>query len=87
MSNYHLKIHLKLCAQWIGKDPSFLHADSKDSGQTGRMSRLIWVFAGRTVILMVLSWGGTYEPRHEKTCFMPYANNNDADQPLLFAAA
>ena len=23
----------------------------------------------------------TYEPRHEKTCFMPYANNDDADQP------
>ena len=23
----------------------------------------------------------TYEPRHEKTFFMPYENNNDADQP------
>ena len=21
------------------------------------------------------------EPRHEKTCLMPYANNNGADQP------
>ena len=30
-----------LCAQWIAKDPSFLHADSKDSDQTGRMPRLI----------------------------------------------
>ena len=30
------------------KDPNFLHADSKDSDQTGRMPRLIWVFAGRT---------------------------------------
>ena len=37
-----------LCAQWVGKDPSFLHADSEDSDQTGRMPRLIWVFAGRT---------------------------------------
>ena len=37
-----------LCAQWIAKDPSFLHADSEDSDQTGRMPRLIWVFAGRT---------------------------------------
>ena len=30
-----------LCAQWIAKDPSFLHADSEDSDQTGRMPRLI----------------------------------------------
>ena len=37
-----------LCAQWVAKDPSFLHADSEDSGQTGRMPSLIWVFAGRT---------------------------------------
>ena len=37
-----------LCAQWVAKDPRFLHADSEDSDQTGRMPRLIWVFAGRT---------------------------------------
>ena len=30
-------------------------AHSKDSDQTGRMPRLIWVFAGRTAILLVLS--------------------------------
>ena len=29
------------------KDPVFLHANGEDSDQTGRMSRLIWVFAGR----------------------------------------
>ena len=29
-------------------------AHSEDSDQTGRMSRLIWVFAGRTLILLVL---------------------------------
>ena len=29
--------------------------------QTGRMPRLIWVFAGRTVILLCLSWGGSYD--------------------------
>ena len=29
---------------------------SKDSDQTEPMLRLIWVFAGRTVILLVLSW-------------------------------
>ena len=34
-------------------------AHNKDSDQTGRMPRLIWVFAGRTVILLVLSWGGS----------------------------
>ena len=32
---------------------------SEDSDQTGQMPRLIWVFAGRTVILLVLSWGGS----------------------------
>ena len=37
-----------MCAQWVGKDPDFLHADSENSYQTGRMSRLIRVFAGRT---------------------------------------
>ena len=26
-----------LCAQWVAKDPSFLHVDSADSDQTGRM--------------------------------------------------
>ena len=51
-----------LCAQWVAKDPSFLYADSKDSDQTGRMPRLIWVFAGRTAILLVLSWGGSNVP-------------------------
>ena len=30
-----------LCAQWVAKDPSFLHVDSEDSDQTGRMHRLI----------------------------------------------
>ena len=48
-----LGIHLvwsqsSLCAQWVAKDLSFLHADSEDSDQTGRVPRLIWVFAGRT---------------------------------------
>ena len=48
-----------LCIQWVAKDQSFLHADSEDSDQTGRMPRLIWVFAGCTLILLVLSWGGS----------------------------
>ena len=37
-----------LCTQWVAKDPTFLHADSEDSDQAGRMPRLIWVFAGCT---------------------------------------
>ena len=37
-----------LCAQSVAKDTSFIYADSEDSDQTGRMPRLIWVFAGRT---------------------------------------
>ena len=36
-------------------------AYSEDSDQTGSMPRLIWVFTGRTVILFVLSWGGSYD--------------------------
>ena len=35
-----------LCTQWAAEDPMFLYADSEDSDQTGRMPRLIRVFAG-----------------------------------------
>ena len=49
-----------LFAQWITKDPWFLHADSEDSDQTGRMPRLIRVFAGRTNISLVLSCRGSF---------------------------
>ena len=38
--------------------PSFLHADSEDSDQTGRMPTLIWVFAMRTLTWLVLSCRG-----------------------------
>ena len=44
-----------LCAQWVAKDPRFLHADSEDSDQTGQMPRLIRVFAGHIGHLLVLS--------------------------------
>ena len=37
-----------LCAQWVAKDPSFLQADSEHSDQSGRMPRLIRIFAGHT---------------------------------------
>ena len=49
-----------LCAQWVAKDLRFLHADSEDSDQTGQMPRLIWVFAGRTATLLVLSCRGSF---------------------------
>ena len=48
-----------MCAQWVAKGPLFLHADSEDSDQIGRMPKLIWVFAGRTLILLVLSCRGS----------------------------
>ena len=48
-----------LCAQWVAKDPRFLPADSDGSDQTGRMPRLIWGFAGRTLILLVFSCRGS----------------------------
>ena len=43
-----------LCAYRVAKDPGFLHADSEDSDQTGRMPRLIRILAGRTLISLVL---------------------------------
>ena len=49
-----------LCTQWVANDPSFLHADSEDSDHTGWMPRLIWVFTGRTVTLLVLSCRGSF---------------------------
>ena len=48
------------CAQWVVEDPRIFHADSEDCDQTGRMPRLIWVFAGRTAILLVLSCRGSF---------------------------
>ena len=50
-----------LCAQWVAKGPRFLHADSEDSDQTGRMPRLIWVFARRILTLLVLSSRGSFK--------------------------
>ena len=44
----HCDQESSLCAQWVAKNPMFLHADSEDSDQSGQMPRLIWVFAVRT---------------------------------------
>ena len=61
-----------LCTQWVAKEPSFLHADSKDSDQTGPMHRLI--FAGHTChfIRFVMrrlkfeNFGSNSHPMHHK---------------------
>ena len=47
-----------LCVHWVAKYPSFLRADSEYSDQTGRMLRLIRVFAGRTChfVGFVMRW-------------------------------
>ena len=45
---WRLRSESSLFALWVAKDPRFLHVDSEDPGQTGRMPRLIWVFTGRT---------------------------------------
>ena len=48
MSRRMTKSESSLCALRTVKDLRLLHADSEDSGQTGRMPRMICVFAGRT---------------------------------------
>ena len=46
-------------------------ADSENSDQTGLKPRLIWVFAERTVILLVLTWDGSYYKRfHNLLAYM-----------------
>ena len=47
-----------VCAQWVAKDLSFLHGTAK-TDQTGWMPRLIWIFAGHTATLLVLSCCGS----------------------------
>ena len=59
--------------------------------QTGRMPRLIWVFAGHTAILLVLSCGGSYvncqcygrifELQYDTTNKMACAPSKNSDQP------
>ena len=77
-----------LWAQWVAKDPSFLHAGSEDSDQTGRMPRLIWVFAGRTSIVLVLSCRGSYSyivwfPCHQMISFSELIWNSILDCFIL----
>ena len=68
-----------LWVQWVAKDPSFLHADSKDSDQTEWMPRLNLVFAGRTCrfvgFFMCL-------PVHDKTYNKTCVTSKDSVQPV-----
>ena len=45
-------------AQWVAKDQSIPHVDNEDSDQTGRVPRLIYVFAGCTChfVGFVMRW-------------------------------
>ena len=52
-----LPLRLKWAASWQNQQNG--SALSEDSGQPGHPPSLLWVFAGRTVILLVLSWGGS----------------------------
>ena len=72
-----------LCAQWVAKDPRFLHADSKDSDQTGR----IWVFAGRTLILLILSCPCSYGLTGWAAAWQNQQNDLCAQQTLRSALA
>ena len=63
-----------LRAQWVAKDPRFLHAHSEDSDQTGQMPRLIWVFAGSTLILLVLSCHGSHS--HYSSSFILHGSQS-----------
>ena len=64
-----IQISLGICPVWSESSLSAWRnlgslathwAHSEDSDQTGRMPRLIWVFAGRTLTLLVLSCRGSH---------------------------
>ena len=49
-----------LCAQWVAKDPECFFMRTAKTDQTGRMPRLIWVFAGRTLAFLDLTCRGSF---------------------------
>ena len=59
-------VHMK--KTWVLRYPS----SAQRRLITGRMPRLIWVFAGRTVILLVLSWGGSIDAVLGVFVFVPF---------------
>ena len=79
-----------LCAQWtllstwgsIGTLAT-LWANSEDSDQTGRMSRLAWVWAGHIVILLVLSCGSSNYDIHED---MDHGKSTNLSSELIWGS-
>ena len=61
-------------------------AHSEDSDQTGRMPRLIWVFAGRTLILLVLSCRGSTVDDLEPCTIYPTPCRNIPPLAIMFAS-
>ena len=57
-------------------------AHSEDSDQTGRMPRLIWVFSGRTLILLVLSCRGSFDANFSRSCVVHNSNRLKNQQQL-----
>ena len=63
-----------LCAQWVAKDPSFLHADRElwsDWADAQADLSLRWAH----VILLVLSWGGSFKTWQDLNCYVLKQNN------------
>ena len=75
-----------LCAQLVAKDPSFRNADRKDSDQTGRTPRLIWVFAGRTChfVGFVIQWL-ICSCHFSQTLGMHFSLNGDSVRPCFLS--
>ena len=81
-----------LCAQWAAKEPKFRHADSEEADQTGRMPRLIWAIAERTLILLVLSCRGSSDVSAETSAAgercddwnVSWSNDQLFKRPILF---
>ena len=60
-----------LLSAWRNLGPLATHwAHSEDSDQTGWIPRLIWVFAGRTLILLVLSCRGSFLFHINQRCYL-----------------
>ena len=78
-------IRLGICPVWLESSLSAWRklgslathwAHSEDSDQTGRMPRLIWVFAGRTLTSLVLSRGGSIYFMFQGNTAIHYAVSN-----------
>ena len=61
-----------LCAQWVAKDPMFLHADSEDSDQTGRMPIFLknFLYLVQTITETSSCWIGNLCKFISYNCFM-----------------